>query len=408
MRRVAAALVVAALFAPASPAGARGISEGAIVVSQSGGLEEATLSAVAAAGRLVGADWTVVHRGTLRLLGVRRGDVPVQVPPPGMGYPMAVAAIDPVAARPLVGGRIADVLAAAQAVMGERTARLRGAEPGDVITLEGWNGERVDLAVGAIVPDADISWDEVVVSVGVAARLGFDRPAAAVLWNYADEGVTLFTLRQMVPARGTRVSAPGDGPATEDWVLAPVMVKERFGEFAYRPAANGDRIVIDPAWRTENIVTLDYPIVGRFRCHRAVAPYLRAALAELEARNLDWMIDVADFQQAGGCFNPRRQRGEDKGFAVSRHAWGAAIDINPSMNPYGGPVRLDERVGDVFRRWGFAWGAGWTIPDGMHFEWHEIPAELPTQGCSDLGLARSAQAEGLWEVYPRKGRCGTG
>ncbi len=408
MRGLATAVAVAALLVPGVPAGARGISDGAIVVYQSGGLEEATTAAVAAASRLVGADWTVVDRGTLRLLGVRRGSRPVQTPPPGMGYPMAVAAVDPVEARALLGGPIADVLGAAQAVMGERTARLRGAEVGDVITLEGWNGARVEVAIGAVVPDADISWDEILVSRGVAVRLGFERPAAALVWNYADEGVAAFTLRQMVPADGTRVSAPGDGPSTVDWVLAPVMVKERFGEFAYRPAESGDRIVIDPVWRDENIVTLDYPVVGRFRCHRAVAPYLRAALTELEERNLAWMIDRADFQQAGGCFNPRRQRGEDKGFALSRHAWGIAVDINPSMNPYGGPVRLDQRVGDVFRRWGFAWGAGWTVPDGMHFEWHQIPVVLSREGCSDLGLARSAQAEGLWEVYPRKGRCGTG
>lgn len=408
MRRTVAALAMAALLVPALPAGARRISDGAIVVWQSGGLEDATLSAVAKASRLVGAQWTIVHRGTLRLLGVRRGADPVQVPPAGMGYPMAVAAVDSAAARPLLGSRMAEVLDAGQAVMGERTARLRGAETGDVITLEGWNGARIDLTVGEIVPDADISWDEILVSAGVAERLGFDRPATALVWNYADQGVAVFTLQQMVPARGTRVTRPGEVPATEDWVLPSVMVKERFGEFAFRPAESGDRIVIDQTWREENIVTLDYPIVGRFRCHRAVAPYLRAALTELQVRNLDWMIDRVDFQQAGGCFNPRLQRGGDKGFALSRHAWGLAVDINPSMNPYGGPVRMDERVGDVFRRWGFAWGAGWTIPDGMHFEWHQIPAELSREGCSDLGMARSAQVEGLWEVYPRKGRCGTG
>ncbi len=404
MRAWVVALAALALVVPSMPAGARGITDGTVVVWQSGGLDDDTVDGVRRAARLVGADWTVIHRGTLRLLAVRRGSDPVQIPPSGMGYPMAVGAVTVAAARPLLGGSRADVLAAGGALMGERTAALRGAAVGDTVTLEGWNGRRVELTIGAVVPDADLAWDEIVVSAAVAETMALDRPAVAVLWGYADEGVALFTVSQMIPVAGTRVTA-SDSPPLEDWVLPPVMLKERFGEFAFRPA--GNRIVIDPAWREENIVTLDYPIVGRFRCHRAVAPYLRAALAELEARNLDWMIDPDDFQRAGGCFNPRLARGGgDKGLALSRHAWGVAVDINPSMNPYGGPVRLDDRVGDVFRRWGFAWGAGWTVPDGMHFEWQQI--RVSRQSCSDLGLARSAQANDLWEVYPRKHRCGTG
>ncbi len=407
MRLLVAALTALAVLSPTVPVGARAVTDGAIVVSEVGGLSEETIDGVREAARLVDASWTIVHRGTLRLLGVRRGAEPVQIPPPGMGYPMVVAAIDPVAGRPLLGGELAEVLAAGSAAMGERTAALRGAAVGDTITLEGWNGAELDLVVGALVPDAELSWDEILVGSDVAESLGLERPATALLWGYPDEGVAAFAVRQLIPKTGTRISTPAAPVELEDWVLPPVMVKERFGEFAFRPSGRGDRIVIDQAWRQANIVTLEYPIIGRFPCHRAVAPYLRAALDELEALNLDWMIDRDDFQRAGGCFNPRLIRGGgDRGFALSRHAWGIAVDINPSMNPYGGPVRLDERVGDVFRRWGFAWGAGWTVPDGMHFEWQQI--RLSREGCSDLGLARSAQADGLWEVYPRKGRCGTG
>jgi hypothetical protein len=77
-------------------------------------------------------------------------------------------------------------------------------------------------------------------------------------------------------------------------------------------------------------------------------------------------------------------RGGDKGYALSRHAWGVAIDFNPSTNPFGGEVTISEDIGEVFRRWGFSWGATWTVPDGMHFEWVRIPDD--TVICSPVRI----------------------
>ena len=101
---------------------------------------------------------------------------------------------------------------------------------------------------------------------------------------------------------------------------------------------------------------------------RIVAGSLHSGLAGL--------IDPDDFQVAGGCYNPRKIRGGDKGGAISRHAWGIAIDINPSDNPYGGIVRFDERLASIFRGWGFAWGGGWLYTDGAHFEWNHLPVHI--------------------------------
>ena len=71
--------------------------------------------------------------------------------------------------------------------------------------------------------------------------------------------------------------------------------------------------------------------------------------------------------------SPRAYRSAQIGSASGRgnqrsSAWGAAIDVNPSQNPYGGPSRMDQRVIDAFRRHGFVWGGTFLIPDPMHFE----------------------------------------
>ncbi len=107
-----------------------------------------------------------------------------------------------------------------------------------------------------------------------------------------------------------------------------------------------------------------------------MVPYLRSAIDEVIEVGLDSIIDRADFQIAGGCYNARLIRGGDKGGAISRHSWGIAVDINPSSNPYGGVVAMDPRVVEIFHKWGFAWGGGWVYTDGAHFEWTRLPTAI--------------------------------
>ena len=83
------------------------------------------------------------------------------------------------------------------------------------------------------------------------------------------------------------------------------------------------------------------------------------------------LIHSADTRARGGCFIARETRSlsGNSGHNLSRHTWGAAIDINPSQNPYGGASRMDGRVIDAFRRHGFVWGGSFLVPDPMHFEY---------------------------------------
>jgi hypothetical protein len=371
-------------------------TEQLVRVFESGGISDATL---AAAERLGGTIYEE-HSGTLRMMGVTRGDAVVQEFPPSMGVPMRVSAYSDEAAAALVGERVTSGIAAGGVVMSYRTAALRGALVSDVITLEGWNGVLEDLEVVDIVDDAEMGWSELAINRDVADSLGFER--VSFLGVVGDDAVAM-QLRRSLGDVPIRISGPGETVDRTDFVLPSVLVKERFGEFSFRPLA-GDDIEIDPDWVESNIVTVNVPPLGVFECHRLVVPYIRSALVDLTESSLIDLIDPADFQLAGGCFNSRRIRGGDKGFALSRHAWGIAIDINPSTNRFEEAVSLPTAFGQTFREWGFAWGAGWLRPDGMHFEWSHV-AVPEVVACSTATLAVSGFPGVSWNIVERTVPC---
>jgi len=153
-----------------------------VEVRQSGGFDLATLSLIDDAVRAVRADSTELHRVTLRMLRVTRGDEVVQEAPSGFGYPMLTMAIDP--ATPVVPVDLRTTLSRGEAAMGEITARLRGAEVGDVIDLESLDGRVVSIRIGAIVPDEKLRWSEILIGASVVPGLEFDRPYAVVAWGH--------------------------------------------------------------------------------------------------------------------------------------------------------------------------------------------------------------------------------
>jgi hypothetical protein len=353
---------------PAASVGSPDVS--VLTIGEVGGLSPAVEAAVGSAAERFGARWATFHAGTLRLVSVYRGEDVVQTARAGFFYPMSTISVDSVRAAPLLGEEVTNVLRSGRLVFGETSARLRGAGVGDLVTLVGWDGRTYEFVVGAVAPDDLVGWAELVLDERTAKDIGFDRPSYVAVWDHGPEDELLLAMWPLPPDALLKVGTRFD-PDDPDSVLPTVLVKERFGEFSYRPTG-GDGVVIDPEWRRENIVNVSLPYLGPFRCHKDIVPLLEGVLAQLEDDELTWMIDYRDFQIAGGCYNARLIRGGDKGGAVSRHTWGIAIDINPSDNPYGGPVRMDERIGQIFRDWGFAWGAGWRFVDGGHFEWtHE-------------------------------------
>jgi hypothetical protein len=372
--RAPAVLAAAAVLWTALPAAASDSADPVTVtVHQSGGLSPEVQAVVERIAAREEANLVVFHAGTLQLLRVLRGESVVQAAPDGFRYPMATTAVDPHRVVRVVGGEVATALAAGEVVFGQASARLRGARAGDELELVGWDGSIHSLRVGAVVPDQNIRWAELAISDQVALSLGLIRPSSVLLWGFVDPSSVLATLERDLPAdQPISVRHSGDEP-DPDRVLPAALIKQRFGEFSYSPAGFGDQVVVDPAWEAQSIVWLELPVLGRFRCHRLLVPYLRGVVGDLQESGLIYHIDPDDFQRNGGCYNPRVMRGDDKGGALSRHAWGAAIDINPSRNPYGGHVAMNRRIVETFREWGFAWGGSWIYPDGAHFEWSHLP-----------------------------------
>ena len=133
---------------------------------------------------------------------------------------------------------------------------------------------------------------------------------------------------------------------------------------------------------------------GFLVAHRNLETEIRAIFAEILAARfpifrmiplseLGWSDDVSMAQNNCSAFNYRRKVGKS---ALSHHATGRAIDINPLQNPYingdlvlpPGALYQPEKWGTItengavvraFESRGWTWGGRWqSIHDFHHFE----------------------------------------
>jgi hypothetical protein len=166
--------------------------------------------------------------------------------------------------------------------------------------------------------------------------------------------------------------------------------------FAQRYAPGAIAAVTTPDWdpgraRVEPLFAALYPhkdvvrlpfLDGEITVHaRAKAAFLRVGqrLHELLAAQPSLKKFV---HPLGGTLNVRKIAGTDR---TSAHAWGIAIDLNPSLSSYwrwekGGGWRnqIPQPIVDAFEAEGFIWGGRWSHFDTMHFEWRP---ELVDQSC---------------------------
>lgn len=247
-------------------------------------------------------------------------------------------------------------------VLGESSARLRDAEPGDFLTLDG-----TDFVVAAIVRDVVIGAAEVVFDANdQRSPISTNRFALVASDMGRQEFEDLVRSLYDGPAP-LRIRTEGETPWLRhgDAVLPQIFIKEALGEFSYSQVG-GTTFDQDQAFIDLNVVTSRVPLLGEVRCHRTVVDMLTGAMTELVDSGLAHLVEPGGF---AGCWFPRfisSRVGVSSG--VSRHAWGAAVDINAASNPVGSSGNQDHRLIETMRRWGFTWGGDWLVPDPMHFE----------------------------------------
>jgi hypothetical protein len=299
------------------------------------------------------------------------GGAAVDRPPEGLLIPLEAASIDPKTyseflpadARPLVAA-----LGEGEAILGSTSARLRRLDVGGRLELAGG----ASLAVVGVLDDALVGAAELVVSTPTGDELGITTPRYVLVTHRGDRSGTEGAIEELASSTPVRVRGPGETPFFRhgDAVLPQAHIKDRFGEFAYR-LGDGTSFSQDPAWTERFIVTTQIPLLGRATGHRAFLPALEGAMAELVERGLEHLVDPQGF---AGCWNPRLI---GPGAGISRHAWGAAVDINFGANPTGLQSSQDPRLVEVMERWGFTWGGSWLVPDPAHFEYLRPPAPPP-------------------------------
>lgn len=251
-------------------------------------------------------------------------------------------------------------------VLAASAAALLGVVTADVLRPT----EGRELRVSAVVADVLLGGRQAAVDTSFAAvkglRLTVDADYLLLPAEAADLAGVSAAVVAVLPARRLRLRAPQPNGTlvSSGRVLSQTQVQQRFGMLPVRRVAAG--LVVDPAWEATYIVRRRVPLLGAVTCNRLVLPALVEAMKALQRQGLADLVETADFADQGGCWNPRTVRGRT---ALSRHAWGIAVDINVAHNPLGDPPRQDARLVAAMAQAGFTWGGRFLRPDGAHFEW---------------------------------------
>lgn len=300
-------------------------------------------------------------------LSVVRGDSVELDADDGLVIPLDGLALDPEAHRSFDPQRSLVGLQPGSVALGATSATFRGMEVGDTLSISGRTYQ-----VAAVAPDEVVGAAEVVFSsVDEEAPVETDR--YALVKTELDRNEFEDIVRDMYDGPAPlRIRSEDETPWMRhgDAVLPQIFIKTSLGEFGYG-SRSGSEFSQDPAYIDAYIIEADVPILGAVTCHETVVDMLRGAMTELVDNGLGHLVEPAGF---AGCWNPRYIRATTgRPAGISRHAWGAALDLNAAANPVGSAGTQDPRLVAVMGDWGFTWGGDWLVPDPMHFEYGVAP-----------------------------------
>ncbi len=286
-------------------------------------------------------------------------------------YSLSIKTIESKYADLFYSNQITELIQKNKIIVSEFTAEQYSINVGDTLVLVGMNEVTFEIEVGEIVPDAELGWFEAVVNKEVGYQLGINRNIQAIIWDNKVSENHFVELYKNIEYKQLRVTFK-DAKPNKNWVLPTALVKKYFGDFQIKEK-DGTWIIVEPAWRNANIERKNMPIIGRATCNKIMWKPLLGALNQVMEEGLQNTLSKDEFQKSGGCYAPRRINRFNAGGAISRHAWGIAIDINVKSGYH-------PRVVQIFNQWGFAWGGTWTSPDEMHFELRDLSPSISQTG----------------------------
>ena len=287
---------------------------------------------------------------------------------PNYLYSLSVKSIESKYADLFYTDEITELIKENKIIVSQLTADQYSINVGDKLVLVGMNELVTEIEVGDIVSDSEIGWFEGLVSKEVGYELGINRNIQAIIWDTKVTENHFVELYRNIKYKQLRITFRDSKP-NKNWVLPTALVKNYFGDFQIKEK-DGTWIIVEPAWRNENIERKEMPIIGRATCNKIMWKPLLGALNQVIDEGLEGTLYKEEFQKSGGCYAPRRINRFDAGGSISRHAWGIAIDINVKSGYH-------PRVVEIFNEWGFAWGGTWTSPDEMHFELRDLSPSVP-------------------------------
>jgi hypothetical protein len=330
-----------------------GAFRGQLLIWAPGGLSEREVGLVRDSTRV--AAISAVRTGLLPAASSRRR---------GWVVPVEAMAVDPeayadAAGRP--GAKLVGMLGKG-VVLSKTGAALRRLQKGDRLKLDRGRW----LKVGGVVEDELLAGYEVALDREVGRRYGLRRTEYVLVLPRGPVSGLETAVRGMLKGRQLRFAVAGDerflrGDAS---ALPLGLVKARFGEFSLPSLRRGGP---DLAWKKRNLVTRQVPLLGSVTCHRLVVEDLAAAMADLQRRKLDQLVDAAEFRRRGGCFGQRLLRDQDG--RLSRHAWGVAVTVGVAVDAAQRRPVVDQRLVKALVAHGFAWAGRLERPAGTEFNW---------------------------------------
>lgn len=233
-------------------------------------------------------------------------------------------------------------LGAEETVLSETAAATRNLRAGSLITLS----TGAQLLITAVVPDSAMADADIALVDTTAITVSGERDTFILL---------------DAQANNEELEAVLDPSANRQ-----LIVKNRADDVSQRIAPKLLRDIEltedeapDLEWLRSNIRRSTVPLLGEVRCHRDVIRALTGAMARLEARGLEALVDPDARIE---CFD-RQSSAEDGDHWL--HNTGLAIDLNLIDE---GTPSIDRRLRHIMEKFGFAWGGDSLIPQPSHFE----------------------------------------